>query len=637
LAVESRRIRSRQPTQQSISSFEATWQAAQVVVPGTELSSLHSAAIAVLEDGESSLPRNTSHGGETQASSKSALSQLDPNTVGSLLVTQADLTQEDSGKESTDKESNYRPHQNPEHVIESIERGESSSLIPPRPSPTLSRFEDLLHTYHETSVGQRASSEYCVDEMADHFSSGSLSVAAMLRETRAKAAAATMARQATERKESVERREASMSAIPPTPPPVVNRMLPLRDPAIDLQTTVTEPKMSPKPSPEPSQTDQGVKTSVLQILPLGPREYVVPLPMASGVRAIYDTELRNNKRHINALQDDRIEAHGINELSLMLEKMELLCDHQDLIVEDYATQENLSDTLTTRFAENISTKCQFMAGLLKQLRLSNDHIAILVRPERMRRMLESMCRYYDIGLSGSSQFIVYGQPTPLRVTLVSTDQAEDSITTDPVCLVIAFDASSHGRSYSKLRGNPKNPNQLAPLVHLVVTHSIEHLKMCIDNQFDSFDRMTALVSGVVRMRDEMGKLNAEDYLEGELAGEEVAKYIKNPDSLWPLLPMPEIEGLEFETETPPESQEKPSQPSGSTTQSHHTSSLDSLVLQSGQKRSLVIAPNPFITFKLTSDRVLAMKSTHQSGNGSLQTLRRKIGPLLMRIHVSLTQ
>lgn len=571
-------------TQRSIYSFEDTWQAAQIVSPEPRPSNGSSplqdpATIISCEQSKQFVEGIALQTNSPQIPESFIPSQLSPN-IADLPCSQ-NIDKEGQG--NSPYKGSVPSHYSSEIPIQSIETSEETSSTPTRPSPLASfGLVEVPSTSRNNLPARETPPE---DNMADQVTSSSLSIAEMLKRSRAEAAAATIAKQEAERRAS--------SSIPSTPAPLLpSQMPPLRDPPLDtavaqneaavLQNTiavpviVAHPPSSPKSSPE---VEPELKIHGLQLLPLGPMEHMVALPMVSGVRDIYDAELINKREHIKALNKGDLDEDGVCQLNSTVDILKKLCDHQDLISEDSATQENLSDTLIAKFAENISTKCQFLAGLLLGLRPVDIHIAILVRPGKMERILEAICQYYEIG----DQL-----KWPLQVTLISTDIAEGNAI-GPVSLVVAFDSTFKPGTYSSLRS--LGPNRFAPLVRLIINHSVEHLELCLDDTWKSLDRTSALINGAWQIKElgEMGKLNLEEYLEGELAGKAVATYISanNPHGLWPLLAMPGIEGLDIGSEMSSQSEVQPTQPSGQTTQSHSISSpVPPPSIQSGFKRLL---------------------------------------------------
>lgn len=594
--------------------MEPIWLDTQVLSPDTDSISRQNHEITILEDLQDSQPRHISRVESTQVPENSALGQVGVNTV-----TQDENIPSNSGKEQNQIQSIVSNQENSDSIIESIEQREvSSSPIPPRPSPPLAELEDLQDTY-ETS---RFYSAEKPDDMEKHATSSPKNVMEMLREARAKAAADTMAKQAARREAEV--REASASAsvsasaseVPPTPPPVVNQMLPLRDQTLDLHVPISEPATSPKPSTASSSQS----SKCIQVQPLGPKEYAVPLPMVSYIRDIYDTELKSNKSYIESLDANTLDEEEYRGLNLMIDNMKMLCDHNGLITESHATQDNMTDATTTKFAENTSTKCQFLAGFLKKLRPHNKHIAVFVREGRMKMILEAMCRHYEISYSGSEPSFTQGQPKyPFRVTFISTSQAKSDTSINPVSLAIAFDSTYVDNSFTRSVRHLAGTDEVAPLVYLVVTYSAEHLEMCMGNEFDAHERITFLVNGVWQLRKQLGILEPHIYLDGEVAGENVAKYILNsdPDKTWPISVLPDIEGVDLEIESIPVSQAQPSH-SGSTTQSHNTSAPSP---QNGQnqKRSLVMTQNNSTVLKLIPHRLWTIQWSLQNDSDSLQT------------------
>ena len=171
-----------------------------------------------------------------------------------------------------------------------------------------------------------------------------MSTAEKLRRARSVAAESKMAEQRAAR---------TASAIPHTPPPATppptNRMLPLREtvseevvhpysidqnPKLSSSACNSESsnrKDSPKEEEKPA---RGV-----QLLPLGDNVFAVPLPMVSLARDIYDQEITNYRpQRQSLLSDDRIDRGLVDDIDKMLERLKLICDHQDLIDAGSASQ-----------------------------------------------------------------------------------------------------------------------------------------------------------------------------------------------------------------------------------------------------------------------------------------------------------
>lgn len=407
--------------------------------------------------------------------------------------------------------------------------------------------------------------------MADQ-AMGEMTTAEKLRRARTAAAESKMAEQRAAR---------TASAIPHTPPPPpLNQMLPLRETAPEAPV-VTEPAPSPKASPEPE--EEAVKG--LQLLPLGEKVFTVPLPMVSLARDIYDQEITNHRpQRRSFLNDDVIDTRLVEDIDKMLERLKMICDHQDLIDADSASQAMEPDHRQAKWAENISTKCIYLAELFNSLRSIDTHIVLLVRPGRMMDILEAvfrMHRYRYIRPDRSSNQSGQGL---MKISLLPTNVDPRKFGVEPAALVIAFDSTFVYEPYvESLRADHVNTQRLAPLAYLVITHSIEHLELCIKKNINQLDRKAILVNSLSHTRQEVGKLDS-DYPSPDAAAKALADFIvEGARGDWPLLPMPVIEGIEIPDTIVEDSNE--AQLSGSTTQPYDASSSN--VLQPTFKRPLV--------------------------------------------------
>ena len=496
------------------------------------------------------------------------------NTSNRDLVVQADLNSRETSEipevPLRSRKSNILSTQTSENILASIEQDTSSLPLTPRPPP-LSSSVLRFSTSYESNSPSRPSLPANAN-MADETMSDTLSVTEMLKKARATAAANAIARQA-------ERRTAS--AIPSTPLPAMGQMLPLREPAQDVPALVLQSITSPKASTEPESIAKG-----LQILPLGPMEYVVPVPMNSITRDIYDQEIKGYKRQIEEFQRDQEVPLGLaKEIDTMINRLKMLCDHQSLIEVDFATQEEAPDREISKWATTISTKCMFLVGILEALRPSHEHVVVFSRPGRMISILEALFRFHGFRYNRPDRLESFSETEgTMEVTLVTTDYVDTSNGFVPASLVIAFDSTFDQLKCPEILRY--NSTMMAPTVHLVVAYSVEHLEMCLDKNLVSLDRATVLVNCLLRVRKEsiLGILSTE-YPVPEEAGRAIAAFTvaKDPERLWPLLPMPEIDGIELGIESTPQPDIKSVE---SISGSGNTTSLAPTV-QAGFKRPLV--------------------------------------------------
>jgi hypothetical protein len=336
-------------------------------------------------------------------------------------------------------------------------------------------------------------------------------------------------------------------------------MLPLRE-------TVTEPAAapppivesapSPKSSPEPESDSKG-----LRILPQGPNDYIVPLPMVSQTRDMYMQTIKNYKQQQSEfLSDETSNLSVIQEIDAMLDELGKLCDHSDLIDDDFSTQRAIPVDYQAKYAETVSTKCIFVAEFIDAVRPYAKHIVVVARSERMQEILEALLNYHGFEREDPSNSVHYHDTSggPLKVSLFERGITEQSIAAmvavegQPTPVVVSFDSPSE----YNFRGHPELPlppgmSKQISLISLVVAHSIEHLDLCIDKQGSPFERKQLLVDCITQLQEEVGKLGS-DYPSPPEAAAAIAAYLVNTDFMtnvtgtsWPIPTMPEIMGLEF--------------------------------------------------------------------------------------------
>jgi hypothetical protein len=402
-------------------------------------------------------------------------------------------------------------------------------------------------------------------------------------------------------KRAAERAASASRSLPQSPAPVspapgaavsndqavaANQALPLHETIEEVALPTSEPISSPKDSPEAEAEAEATPTG-LRMLSLGREEYVVPLPMVSYARDIYVNAIRSCRNQRYAfLTDEVFDPSLVKEIDSMIEDLDKLCNHQDLIVDDFSTQKLESVERQAKWAENVSTKCIFLAEFLALMQTEAKQIAILVRPGRMLEILEALLMWHDFVYNRADKSGYTGNISggPMKISLIPTQG--EILGFDPPSIVIAFDSTYASFPFLKdLRTDPTFPNRPVPLLSLIITNSIEHLEKCFDRNIEPIERKIKLVSCLTQIGDGVGKLSSE-YHGPPIAAKAVAEYLINGaiESTWPLPPMPDIEDLDLNIES---SQPEPpkEEPSGSVMPSHDVSL--SQAAQLGLKRELV--------------------------------------------------
>jgi Class II histone deacetylase complex subunits 2 and 3 len=329
---------------------------------------------------------------------------------------------------------------------------------------------------------------------------------------------------------------------------IANQALPLQQTIEDVAPALEQVVSQASPEAEVDHEAELPATS-LRVLLQEPEEYVIPLPMVSYARDVYVNAIRARKSQRYAfLTDEVFDASLVREIDAMIDELDQLCSHQDLIVDDFSTQRMEVVERQAKWAENISTKCIFLAEFLSLMQTEAKQIAILVRPGRMLEILEALFTWHGFVYSRADRPGYSGNTSggPMQISLIPTQGK--ILGFDPPSVVIAFDSTYTSVPFLKtLRLNPSYPTKLVPLLPLIVTHSIEHLEKCFPRNLEPVERKIKLVSCLTQIADGVGKLGS-GYLDPPLAAKAVAEYVVNGtiEGTWPLLPMAEIEDLKLD-------------------------------------------------------------------------------------------
>ncbi len=357
---------------------------------------------------------------------------------------------------------------------------------------------------------------------------------------------------------------------PPISPPIVDSAR--SPPAIE----------GPKDSPIVDHQPLDLQPTSLDVLPLGQNEYDIPLPLTSYTRDIYVDAFKAYKSQLSYFLNNEVFDVGIlKEVDTMLDTLDQICSHVDLIEGESSTQREHSPTTQAKWAENASTKCMFLGEFLPLMQPSKEHIIILVRSGWMVEVLQTLLQQHNICYCRADQPGWKGA-SPLRVTLYPI--GKDKFLVERPSLVIEFDSTSRNWPYLKeLRTDPTFPDRPAPLFSLVVANSIEHFQRCFGDNLNPIHRKIKLVTCITQLMGRVGLFEETGYHDPPDAAKAAAGFLNSGsnDGSWPLLPMPEIEGLDL-THMSSQSFSDEQYVASSEPYNMHSSAL-----QSGFKRQLV--------------------------------------------------
>lgn len=467
------------------------------------------------------------------------LSQLHGKSVG-IQERESDHTRSDSPIRSSAEEGVTNLTQEPanhltggrsENVLPSIEcvSEEVSPLIPPKPSPYSWRGDyNNIFARRPLDIPDLRMDGFMSDEGSKD--GPSMTITEMIKQARAGGVAAAEASR-------------SVSALPSSLPVPEKESEDKFSPvgSIGPGSVIAEPAAPGSISPSP-------EGDTAPLVPLtGPNEYIVPLPMAALVRDVYRARISQSREDIGSfLNNEEVDPSLVEKMDKLIDDLQKISDHQDLISEGSATQ--LDPSHTAKWAETISTKCFFLRELLDTMSSFDDHVAVFVRSGQMIDILDALFKtnsYLYYRPDKPSAFT----PTPkghLRITLMPTSDEGPRYSINSASTIIAFDETFEKQHYLKVlqAGGTDRPKPVC-LISLVVTNSPQHFELCIPKAMEVLERKTLLVNGITEKRKEIGHLEA-PYPQPEEAAKAVATFLTaDSETEWPLPAIPQIEDVQL--------------------------------------------------------------------------------------------
>ena len=273
---------------------------------------------------------------------------------------------------------------------------------------------------------------------------------------------------------------------------------------------------------------------------LGKAEFVIPLGMNSRVRDQYVSIINYYARPIDDWPQQQIDV--------MLDRLNRITTHTDLDDGINLTQEDVQSEDLALWAESCSEKFRFLRHLFDAFRTHAFHLAIVARSGPTLDIVETFLKGHHVAYSRPDNF-ARSDPSRatgrLAVTLLPSGVEGSTILPNAANLVIALDGSFKAQDVQvvKLRAHLTRVDELAPVIHLLVYNSAEHVGRCISTTLDPTDRVRKIVSCLTQTGDDVGILLPEEP-SPSAAAEEVVAFVEGGcnDNDWPLLPIRPIEG-----------------------------------------------------------------------------------------------
>lgn len=303
--------------------------------------------------------------------------------------------------------------------------------------------------------------------------------------------------------------------------------LPLRVSQLDAHTPTHPSKLSFHEELTPVLQE----TNSLLPIEMGKMEFAIPLAMSARVRDQYLAVININGPAIHSVECDDITDGRLKPVTDMLARLHRITTHIDLDDPTTAVQKDATTPAElAAWAEFNSEKFKFLKCLLDHLRNVQVHIAIIARPGRLLDIVETF-------LSGNQ--VTYNRPDTyassepgttkgrIEVSLIASGKEGSSALPKAADLVIALDESFNAEDIqvAKLRNHLTNVAQLAPVVHLLVNKSAEHIEKCISKTLDSVERIRKIVSCLTQISHEVGHLQPVE-LSSSAVAEEVTAIVQ---------------------------------------------------------------------------------------------------------------
>lgn len=317
----------------------------------------------------------------------------------------------------------------------------------------------------------------------------------------------------------------------------------VHDPQLrDHQDSHRETEEELVPDIEQLDIEQSEAETVLDVLHETDNEYFIGLPMNAGCRKMYADVINASRRERLELLRGNLDQAVVTNINTMVTTLDLLCSHPDLHSDDYATQRMDTFVTQAKYAENRSTKCIFVAELLDEMREKEKHIVIVARPGRMIEILVAILKYHKF-VDQSGTHTEFHFPGGLRVSLIPSDLSSDRIASAD--LVVAFDSTFSHQPFINTVRSKSSTAALAPLIHLVVAHSIEHIERVIPKTIDPEERQVRVV-GCLTMVETIGM----DTNPTEIASDISSFVMTNgDDSDWPCETLPIIAAAQVQEDS----------------------------------------------------------------------------------------
>ena len=322
--------------------------------------------------------------------------------------------------------------------------------------------------------------------------------------------------------------------------------LPARNPQSAPHTPTTPSKLSMHKEASPLQS----QTTTLKARNLGPREFIVTLPMQPRILSQYVDTIEYYPQAIRRnMTEERIGEDVVEKLNTLLYRLGNVATHIGLEGGGPSSQEEINPEEEALYAELSSEKFKFLGQFLALTKEKQIHIAVVAKPGHLLDIIEMFLKGKVVSYlrpDTKSQGLAPQDPGLFGLQTVSIIPSGDAISLPPVDLIIAFDETFDAKDVNivKSRENRASGDQLTPVIRLVVYSSVEHLDLCLARSLEPIDRIRKLIFCVWHTQRSVGQLEP-DEPDPAACAQEVSKFLNSGSetSAWTLANIRPIENL----------------------------------------------------------------------------------------------
>lgn len=322
--------------------------------------------------------------------------------------------------------------------------------------------------------------------------------------------------------------------------------LPARNPHSAPHTPTTPSKLSMHKEASPLQS----QTTTLKARNLGPREFVVTLPMQPRILSQYVDTIEYYPQAISRnMTEETIGEDVVEKLNALLYRLGNVATHIGLEGGGPSSQEGINPEEEALYAELSSEKFKFLGQLLALTKVSQIHIAVVAKPGHLLDIIEMFLKGKKVSYSRpdtKTNGLKTQDPGSFGLQIVSIISSEEAISLPPVQLIIAFDETFNAKDAHiiKSRENKASGDHLTPVIRLVVYSSVEHLDLCLARSLEPIDRIRKLIFCVWHTQRSVGQLEP-DELGPAACAQEVFEFLNSGSqtSGWTLPNIRPIENL----------------------------------------------------------------------------------------------